>query len=231
MIKALTTAILAPLFACQILYKCPKPETIQSDFVREHFNLTEFANNSTYYELAYKDITQPRICKCITSTKEYKPQVNQVQDLFQIECGGKPYKSNLVFNTTSVSSSSTSSESLIQKGVFVGVWNQEGIPWLSKLRFYDTVVDAKTSQLPDGSKVYDWVIEFQCDQVPSSDLIAFYAFNFYSRYSPSSNGVKHKEHLEEMKASFLSRPDLSRFLTEGSSLHIVDHSDCWYHHQ
>jgi len=45
----------------------------------------------TRYELAYKDLTQPRFCKCITSNKQLKtPQ--RLFDTFGISCFGIRYK-------------------------------------------------------------------------------------------------------------------------------------------
>jgi hypothetical protein len=201
--------IIVTAIEAQILFNCPKPTEIQSDFVRQKFNITEFASNQTYYEIAYKDMTQPRFCKCITSRKQWVEETHQIKDAFTIECAGKPYHSELVFNQTSSS----------DKGDFIGVWNQQGIPILSALRFPDTIVDVGVSTRSDGTLEYDWAVEFQCTEGPGG-IILFYAFNFYS----STNTV---EHFESMKAAFLNS-GLEKFLVRGSKIQMVDHHDCWY---
>ena len=46
---------------------CPDPVTLQSDYVKFHYE--EEMHQGLYYELAFKDVTQPRGCRCITSNK------------------------------------------------------------------------------------------------------------------------------------------------------------------
>ena len=50
--------------------ECPLPKDIQSPFVRKHFNHSKM--EGVWYELAMKDLTQPRYCSCQTSTKFIK---------------------------------------------------------------------------------------------------------------------------------------------------------------
>ena len=129
--------------AYAFMRNCPKPNEIKSQFIKEEFNITEFAGGQRYYEIGYKDMTQPRICKCITSTKTFDRDIMKINDTFMIECGGRPFQSgdlvklipDLVFNITDVKDAS-----------FVGIWNQAGLHILSKLRFPNTVV---------GKRVYN----------------------------------------------------------------------------
>ena len=74
---------------------CPDPESIQSSFVKDAY--VETNHVGLYHELAFKDITQPRICKCITSNK-YLLSPDVLQDDFNIECGGRVYHSDLSFD-------------------------------------------------------------------------------------------------------------------------------------
>lgn len=39
--------------------RCPNAADIQSDYVKNHFNMTKF--EGVYYELAYHDYTQPNV--------------------------------------------------------------------------------------------------------------------------------------------------------------------------
>ncbi|KAJ3314576.1 hypothetical protein HDV04_006115 [Boothiomyces sp. JEL0838] len=145
--------------SAQVLFTCPKPSEIQSDYVKSQFDLSKFADGQLYYEIAYKDITQPRICDCITSNKTIGD--NQLRDAFTLQCGGQPQYSDLRFNYTD------------SPGVFTGIWNQKNLEFLSNLRFPDTVVDVGHRTLEDGSEVYDWALEFQC--IEFKGLVAFYA--------------------------------------------------------
>jgi hypothetical protein len=149
-------------------------------------------------------LTQPRICSCITADKRYNKETDQVLDSFTIQCAGSPFHSDLVFNSTGT------------PGVFIGIWNQAGVPILSKLRFPDTVVDVGVNP-KDNS--YDWTIEFQCIEGPGG-LVTFYAFNFYS----STNDLTF---FEPMMKSF-QMAGLSRFLDKGAGLQMVNHTNCWY---
>jgi hypothetical protein len=185
--------------------KCPNPQDIQSDYVKQHFDMEKFAptnGSKFYYEIAKKDITQPRFCKCVTAEKSFDPVGQQVIDAFTIECFGTVNYSDLRFNVTET------------PGVFVGIWNQKGLPILSKLKFPDTVVDVGLNA--DGS--YDWVIEFQC--IETFGVVAFYAFNFYS----TTNSM---EFFEPMKESFL-KAGLGEFCDFGPDLHVIDHTGCSY---
>ena len=145
-------ATIATVCQSQILFNCPKPSEIKSAFVKSHFNVTEFARNQTYYEIAYKDATQPRMCKCITSRKQYNSATRQIFDAFTIECAGKPYHSDLVFNETDSAAD----------GEFVGVWNQQGVPILSR---YMLLIHPLPLTQPNYAHIID------CDfLIPSSML-------------------------------------------------------------
>jgi hypothetical protein len=89
-----------------------------------------------FYEIAYKDATQPRICKCITTQKKLvdTPEGQEVLDAFTIECGGKPFKSDLHFGVTPV------------PGVFEGTWKQ-GLNLFSNFRWFQN-----SSHLPRYSR-------------------------------------------------------------------------------
>jgi hypothetical protein len=76
------------------------------------------------YELAYKDLTQPRICRCTTSLKRVvSPQ--RLNDSFSITCAGRRYEEALVFNITDT------------PGFFLGSWSN--IPGVDRIVFPDTV--------------------------------------------------------------------------------------------
>jgi hypothetical protein len=71
-------------------------------------------------------MTQPRICKCIRSYKELRNET--IYDTFTLECSGKQFQSNLVFEKTSVT------------GQLTGTWNQPELPIL-KFLLLITIVD------------------------------------------------------------------------------------------
>ncbi|KAJ3270233.1 hypothetical protein HDV01_000450 [Terramyces sp. JEL0728] len=195
--------ILVLTVSAQILLKCPNPSDIQSDYVKSQFDLSKFADGRMYYEIAYKDITQPRICDCITSNKTIG--AGQLRDAFSLRCGGRPQHSDLRFNYTET------------PGVFTGIWNQKNLAFLSHLRFPDTVVDVGHRVLPDGSVVYDWALEFQC--IEFHGVVAFYAFNFYSHTNTM-------EFYDPMMTAF-KQAGLARFL-QGLPIQTVKHDNCTY---
>ncbi|KAL3897235.1 MAG: hypothetical protein SGCHY_003554 [Lobulomycetales sp.] len=178
--------------------KCPTFKQLQSPRLAESFSLDKFAQNDRFYEIAYKDLTQPRFCKCITSEKRING--SEILDNFTIQCAGQPYSSDLHFEITD------------SPGVFQGTWNQGGIslPWV----FPDTVVDVgvnkKTGQ-------YDWVVEFQC--LDGARGVSFYAFNFYSRVNTDEF---YQDMLDVAMAKF------PEFVMNGNQIKKVDHTDCWY---
>lgn len=57
------SSIITLLFTLVSAEKCPAPQSIQSDAVKNTFNITQFLG--TYYEIAYHDYTQPTgVCGC-----------------------------------------------------------------------------------------------------------------------------------------------------------------------
>jgi hypothetical protein len=129
--KSLNTVLLILLLALLSVataasqLSCQTPEELQSEWVKANFN--ESKMEGFWYELAMKDITQPRFCKCTTSNKTVRTDINMIYDTFTPECFGQPYPSDLSFVLTNT------------PGVVVGTWN--GIPLLNRVRFPNTVVD------------------------------------------------------------------------------------------
>jgi hypothetical protein len=158
-----------------------------------------------WYELAMKDITQPRICSCQTSNKTVHQKT--LHDEFRLECFGNSYSANLSF--------------VIQEenpGVVTGTWN---VPLLNRILFPNTVVDVQVG--PDGT--YEWMIEFQCIQgtpIFGWNWIGFYAFNFYSRTND-----KNEQRLKVMEARARQR-GIGPFLDHGAKLAVINHSNCLY---
>mmetsp|Transcript_9992 Transcript_9992/g.22268 ORF Transcript_9992/g.22268 Transcript_9992/m.22268 type:complete len:213 (-) Transcript_9992:413-1051(-) len=185
--------------------KCPKPEQLQTDTVKKSFD--ESKMEGFWYELAMKDATQPRVCKCQTSQKIVSLIEREIRDDFTIECYGNVYHNDLRFNLTDV------------PGVSVGTWK---LPVVDRIRFPNTVVDY--GENADGT--YDWMIEFQCVQAPdwTGERIAFYAFNFYSRTYADAD-----ERIPVMESRARAR-GLGPFIDEGRDLAIVEHSGCLYGH-
>ena len=188
---------------------CPTlPQEIQSEWVRANFNATKM--EGFWYELAMKDMTQPRVCKCTTSNKTVRTDLQIIHDTFTLECFGQPYPSNLSFDLTTDTT----------PGVTVGTWN--GIPLVRRVRFPNTVVDVGVNH---RTGEYDWMIEFQC--IPSAkrqwggrETVRFYAMNFYSK---EYRDMKERIQLMEQTARELG---LGPFLDTGRALAIIDHSNC-----
>ena len=80
--------------------KCPTPDQLQSEYVKNHFETNKM--QGFWYEIAMKDATQPRFCKCQTSNKTFHEVANTIQDDFRIECEGRVYLNKLSFNLTSL---------------------------------------------------------------------------------------------------------------------------------
>ena len=163
-----------------------------------------------WYELAMKDITQPRVCKCTTSNKTVRTDLQIIHDTFTLECFGQPYPSNLSFDLTTDTT----------PGVTIGTWN--GIPLVRRVRFPNTVVDVGVNH---RTGEYDWMIEFQC--IPSAkrqwggrETVRFYAMNFYSK---EYRDMEERIQLMEQTARELG---LGPFLDTGRALAIIDHSNC-----
>ena len=67
---AAATASVVSLVSSTKYGHCPEPTSIQSDYVKEHFDIRKM--EGTFYELAYHDYTQPpKVCDCQRSVKVY----------------------------------------------------------------------------------------------------------------------------------------------------------------
>jgi len=194
----------APLLVSAISFKkCPVPTDIQSEYVGKHFDLNLF--QGLFYELAYKDITQPHICECITTDKKLILEENRVSDDFSIRCANKAYHSDLSFNITQT------------PGFFYSRWR--GVPLIDRVLFSDTVVDVEVVTDANGQAIdYKWVVEFQC--VEKFGVQWFYGINFYSK--SKAEGI-----LDEMIARARAH-GLGWWLDQGRPLHLVNHENCVY---
>ena len=179
--------------------KCPQPSDLQSPFVKKYFDTKKM--EGFWYEIAMKDATQPRFCKCQTSNKTLHADLEILQDDFRIECKGAIYLNKLSFNLTET------------PGILIGTWNK--IPFLDKVKFPDTVVDVSVNK-NDGS--YEWLIEFQCVDGPADEIL-FYAFNFYNRKYNDTSVIKI---MEESARKY----GLAPFIDTGKPLAIIDHEGC-----
>lgn len=190
-------------------YRCPAPEDIQSKYVKERYQ--ERKHVGFYYELAFKDITQPRGCKCITSNKTLVSK-DTLRDEFDIQCAGGMYHSDL---------SCDLNVNPHRRGYMIGRWNNFSLA--KGVTFPNTIVDVGVSK---RSGVYDWVIEFQCKEETQlgRSWIQYYGLNFYSRtYQNQQSAV------EEMMKSAREH-GLGDFLDSGLDLYLVDHTDCLVNH-
>ena len=187
---------------------CPAPEEIQSDYVRQNYE--ENKHVGFYYELAFKDITQPRGCKCITSNKTLV-SATTLHDDFKVECNGQVYHSDLSFDLNT---------DLNRKGTMIGRWNNFSLA--RGVTFPNTIVDVGWDDRGESILQYDWVIEFQCKdkKVLGYEWIEYYGLNFYSQTI-----VDHETILGEMIKVAVNR-GLAIFLQSGLELHRVDHNDC-----
>ena len=187
---------------------CPVPEAIQSDYVRGNYE--EDKHVGFYYELAFKDITQPRGCKCITSNKTLV-SATTLHDDFKVECNGQVYHSDLSFDLNT---------DLNRKGTMIGRWNNFSLA--RGVTFPNTIVDVGWDDRGESILQYDWVIEFQCKdkKVLGYEWIEYYGLNFYSQTI-----VDHETILGEMIKVAVNR-GLAIFLQSGLELHRVDHNDC-----
>eukprot|EP00475_Leptophrys_vorax_P041864 TRINITY_DN78962_c0_g1_i1.p2 TRINITY_DN78962_c0_g1~~TRINITY_DN78962_c0_g1_i1.p2 ORF type:complete len:234 (-),score=63.46 TRINITY_DN78962_c0_g1_i1:77-730(-) len=185
---------------------CPSIDVLQSDYVKTSFDLKRFVG--TYYELGYKDATQPRMCNCIRTTKTLDHVDNQVHDDFILKCAGSFYPNDLVFNITNT------------KGYFTSQW--KGVPLLDLIPFTDVVLDVGfPSSGDDGVSQYRWVLEFQCIPRDNNTGNWFFAMNYYSQ------GIDDQVALEEMDAAARAH-GLAPFLDVGNKLQIVNQTDCNY---
>lgn len=127
----------------QLPEKCPVPIDIQSDEVKNNFNITAFLGY--YYEIAYHDYTQPqKICGCQRSHKVMDDPTNfslPLHDLGSLNCGNystlnqtdaHTYATDLKFYFTD------------EPGYWEGKWDL-----FPKVKFPDTLVDVG-AVLPSG---------------------------------------------------------------------------------
>jgi hypothetical protein len=180
---------------------CPALSVLQSNSVRTNFNYSRF--KGTYYELAYKDLTQPLICDCMRTTKTLHLDEGYVHDKFILRCAGVSIPNDLIYQVRNVST-----------GSFYVHWKM-GISAIERIEFQDYVVDVGA----DNEEQYRWVLEFQCIPQGNNQGNWFYALLFYVR------DVQDIAALEEMKRAARAH-GLGRFLDKG--LNIVDHSNCAY---
>ena len=206
---ALFLCFTIPSIATASRLSCPAPEELQSEWVKANFDETKM--EGFWYELAMKDIAQPRFCKCTTSNKTVRTDLNIIYDTFTLECFGQPYPSDLSFDLTDT------------PGVNVGTWN--GIPFIRRVRFPNTVVDVGVN---NRTGEYDWMIEFQCisaKRFGGREKVTFYAFNFYSK-----EYLNMEERIQLMEEKVRERGLLGLFIDTGRSLAIIDHSNCTQGH-
>jgi len=129
--------------------RCPKPTDIQSDAVKNDFDMKHFLG--TYYEIAYHDLTQPvEICGCQRSVKSLNAtEPDRIYDDFTLNCGNvtgnethmHTYHNDLSFKITDT------------PGYWVGKW-----PLFKDIAFPDTLVDVGPVNSETGQ--YAWVLEF-----------------------------------------------------------------------
>jgi hypothetical protein len=187
---------------------CPTPEDIQSPFVKNEYE--EAKHQGFYYELAFKDVTQPRVCKCITSNKTIISE-DTLQDDFNIQCAEKVYNADLSFDLNVDN----------RRGYMIGRWNS--FSPLKGVSFPNTIVDVGVN--PKTGE-YDWAIEFQCKQgqtIFGYDRIQYSGLNFYSKQFDDPNLVQLMEHVSQERG-------LGPFLDTGLSLFVVDHTGCLQDH-
>ena len=178
--------------------KCPHPWEVQSDAVKQSFDLKKL--EGSYYELALHDYTQYPVCpkpRCVRSHKVLDVQRNMVNDTFHLVCVGIDFKFTFNFALTNTT------------GFFLGTVST--FPYIT---FPDTVVDFKES--PDGG--YEWVIELQC--VEKLDHVWFIGLNFYSKQRNAT-----KEYLDGMLNAARAR-GLGVYMDKGLGMFTVDQTNC-----
>lgn len=190
---------------------CPPAKVLQSDYVLSYYEEEKHAG--FYYEIACKDITQPRMCSCITSNKTLFAADDLLVDDFNVQCAGKVYHSSLSFELNVEKN---------HRGYMIGRWDK--FAPMHGVEFPNYIVDVGINP---KTKDYDWAIEFQCKQgkdVFGRDAIQYYGLNFYSKTYDDPKV------LETMIEVAKSNPGLAPFLDSGSDLFIVDHTQCVQDH-
>lgn len=191
---------------------CDDAASMVDSFVTENFDpkLME----GTYYELAYHDYTQPKICGCERSVKTVDTTVDPVQihDLFTLKCpapNGKDQITHLEFLVNDTVPGSLSGDCSFFKQSVDGTCP-------------DYLIDVGT-RVP--GEPYPWVLEFQCVEKKNGDLL-FAGVNMYSR-------DKSEASLTEMIES-ADAHGLTPFIEQSerwfapAGLTIVNHTDCTY---
>jgi len=191
--------------------QCPTQEAIQSDFVRDHFNIKQFWG--TFYELAFHDSTQPTYflanARCQRSVKS--PHVGDpknYKDLFSMRVGpfnGTNAVCDLEFNVSDA------------PGVFLGHWKSNSIFNPNLQNINNTVVDVGVEK----NGTYSWSLEFQCkdDEIPGKG-IRFAAVNFYHK-----NPIVDKEEFNHMQQRLRDR-GLGWIIDTKEGLHMVNQKVC-----
>jgi len=187
--------------------KCPATWELQAPKVATSFALRDL--EGFFYELAFHDYTQYPLCpfspRCITSSKKVQQHPDGskfVNDTWNLNCAGKPYPQELLFNATE------------QPGYLMGYVPTTKIPFLPRgvaanMVFPDTVVDFKPGR--EG-----WVIEMQC--VEWENHVTFVGINFYAK-------AKGEAVFQEMEAAARAR-GLGFYMDHGFGLRRVDHTKC-----
>jgi len=191
--------------------KCPTQLEVQSDFVRNQFDIQKFWG--TYYELAYHDSTQPTNffvnARCQRSVKTQHPgDPKNYKDLFSLRVGpfsGTNAVCDLEFNVSDA------------PGVFLGHWHSSSPfnPHLENIN--NTLVDVGVA----ANGTYTWSLEFQCkpDDDPTKG-IRFAAVNFYHK-----KPLVDKDEFAEMESRLRAR-GLGWIIDASPGLHMVNQKEC-----
>jgi hypothetical protein len=190
---------------------CPTQELVQSDFVRNHFDISKFWG--TYYEIAYHDSTQPTNlfvnARCQRSVKTpHQNDPKTYKDLFSMRVGpfdGTNAVCDLEFNISDA------------PGVFLGHWHSSSPfnPGLDDIN--NTIVDVGVA----ANGTYEWTLEFQCkeDETPGKG-IRFAAVNFYHK-----KPMIDTSEFDEMQSRLRAR-GLGWIIGASPGLHMVDQKFC-----
>jgi len=223
MIRVFAAAVLAVVAGAKVPndcpngcpIKCPEQDSVQSDFVKNSFELEKFWG--TFYEIAFHDSTQPTQklieAKCQRSVKSPSPDSkDNYKDLFSLYEGfgksGINAVCDLEFNVTE------------EPGVFMGHWKSAS-PWNPGLQnIANTVVDVGVAE----NGTYEWTLEFQCkeynDPPPSKRKgIRFAAVNFYHR-----NPIIPEEEFAKMKDRLTARG--LGWIMKLDNFHMVNQKVC-----
>mmetsp|Transcript_20761 Transcript_20761/g.66826 ORF Transcript_20761/g.66826 Transcript_20761/m.66826 type:complete len:240 (+) Transcript_20761:157-876(+) len=188
---------------------CPKAASeVVDEWVWKNWSPAMMAG--TFYEVALRDPTQPRVCGCERSVKAVDAE-GAISDTFSIRCpptaAGTDYVVPLAFVQTGTPGLMDATCNFLEP------FGTTTCP--------DYVVDVGTRR---PGEPYPWVIEFQCvertDRRQPGSLL-FAGINFYSR-SPDDPRA-----LEAMNASAYAH-GLGPFIDGGRGLYVVNHTGCTY---